>query len=389
MPNAAFIRHEGAASQSFKGNDAIYVNSRPSTREEAMALFGQIRSLSHLPIVVDAADNVPLVQFALRANVEIIEVSISIKDKLEEIKTRVRGFGTTKFIVKVGFSDDVTGNAVLDKLLSLPDLPVEVIGLKLALENISISEVNSVFHAVHESKVQERFTGIIVESYSGSGSKLCNTLGVLTGPSCLVDLTKSETNETYERLGIERKDLYCLFGKPIQLSPSPTMHNTGFKELGLNRFYSICESSSPLKMETVLRSHRFKGASVTIPHKENVLPLMDTLTDAATKIGAVNTVVRQPDGSYLGDNTDWIGIRNLLQSAIPKGKKDGLKGLVVGAGGTAFAASYCIKFLGIDLFIYNRTFEKAKKVADRFGGTAVEDLQSLDHVDVVVGTVST
>lgn len=191
---------------------------------------------------------------------------------------------------------------------------------------------------------------------------------------------------------------YCLFGSPIGASPSPTMHNTAFAALGLDatHAYHLAEDPTTELMEATLKRADFGGASVTIPHKEAIVPLMTELSLAAKAIGAVNTVTRKPhmEGVLRGDNTDWIGIRNTLlkkglkpghnQTAEGQGGGDGANGggsgdvpivLVIGAGGTARAACYCAGQLGTRVVIYNRTFEKAEALAKQFNGEALRSLE--------------
>ena len=184
---------------------------------------------------------------------------------------------------------------------------------------------------------------------------------------------------------------HCLFGHPIQLSPSPAMHNAGFSALGLAREYTLCDTLDPQRLGSVIRSHRFRGASVTIPHKEVVGQFLDSLSDAATQIGAVNTVVKDAaTGKLLGDNTDWWGLYNTIKGPLERrSSTSGGNGvaLVVGAGGTAMAACYCVSKLGMELLVYNRTLAKASKLAERFGGKALSELNDVTNVDLIIGTI--
>ena len=187
------------------------------------------------------------------------------------------------------------------------------------------------------------------------------------------------------------------------------MHNAGFNRLGLPHHYGLHETSSAEEALEAMRHPNFGGASVTIPLKETILPMMDELSDAARAIGAVNTVIRVTGGNLRGDNTDWIGIRDSISRVLDastttasssppcpsspshspfsfpgnhsmsgsgESKWKGMTGLVVGAGGTARAACYCLKTLGVQLYIYNRTYAKAAALADEFGGSAVKDLEA-------------
>ncbi|RHY91077.1 hypothetical protein DYB37_004361, partial [Aphanomyces astaci] len=110
----------------------------------------------------------------------------------------------------------------------------------------------------------------------------------------------------------------------------------------------------------LMHTRSFGGASVTIPHKLDIIPHLSSLSAAAATIGAVNTI---------------LSIRSNKVA------------LVVGAGGTAMAACYAMQQLGLRLVVFNRTLDKAIDVAQRFGGTAVASLTDLDAVDVVVGTI--
>ena len=106
--------------------------------------------------------------------------------------------------------------------------------------------------------------------------------------------------------------LVGLFGYPVGHSVSPAMHNAAFAELGMNWCYvPLPVATEPAERigEAVrgLRAMGFRGANVTVPHKQNVMPFLDKLTDAASSIGAVNTIIVEDDGTLIGDNTDAPG----------------------------------------------------------------------------------
>jgi pentafunctional AROM polypeptide len=143
----------------------------------------------------------------------------------------------------------------------------------------------------------------------------------------------------------------------------------------------------------LLQQPSFGGASVTIPHKEAIIPFVDVMTDAASAIGAVNTLVMRGD-TCVGYNTDWLGIRNTLEEKLsgigPLGDDEPSRrkiALVIGAGGTARAACYCVNQLNMVLYIHNRTTEKGEQLASEFHGSHVVDLKTLDKVDVILCTV--
>lgn len=170
-----------------------------------------------------------------------------------------------------------------------------------------------------------------------------------------------------ERRGLVSRKEFYLFGTPIQHSLSPKMHNTAFGTLLLPYHYSLAEQDDVKAYTNVLQGETFGGASVTIPHKESIMGFVDEVAEAASKIGAVNTIVvqhRHDSGALntaeltkilVGHNTDWLGMyrpldkllkkKSLLQTVNIDAKKPRW-GVVIGAGGTARAACYTLQQLG-------------------------------------------
>lgn len=188
---------------------------------------------------------------------------------------------------------------------------------------------------------------------------------------------------------------FYLFGSPIRQSLSPLMHNTSFQSLGLPYTYGLHETETvDESVVAKMRSKDFGGASVTIPHKLDIMSKLDEITEEAKAIGAVNTVVPiEQEGKaaiLVGDNTDWLGIyyqieRNLSSTTAAQSQK--MKGLVIGAGGTSRAALYALHRLGVeDISIFNRTMVKAQAVADSFKD--LFDVKVLSSNDLLKGSSS-
>ncbi|KAF9162037.1 3-dehydroquinate dehydratase (3-dehydroquinase) [Actinomortierella ambigua] len=220
-------------------------------------------------------------------------------------------------------------------------------------------------------------------------------------------LSAKEVQQARASLGLTAAKQFYLFGTPIQQSLSPLMHSTSFQALGLPHHYSLFETAT-VDESVVAKMHAadFGGASVTIPHKLEVMKHLDELTDDAKAVGAVNTVVPVPteDGKktvLVGDNTDWLGIYGTIQtqlSAVRKTKNPAeMKGLVIGAGGTSRAGLYALHRMGLtDISIYNRTRVKAEAVAESFKDLFVVKVvdrplihleKNAETFDVVVSTV--
>jgi len=131
------------------------------------------------------------------------------------------------------------------------------------------------------------------------------------------------------------------FGNPIACSKSPTMHNTGFEVLGLPHKYELLQTNAVGdEIRAAITAPDFGGASVTIPFKLDVMPLLNKLPPAARAIGAVNTIIPcviDLEGSIrilYGDHMDWLGIRECIQRKLPTTRTVGAA-LVIGTGGTA------------------------------------------------------
>jgi shikimate dehydrogenase len=130
--------------------------------------------------------------------------------------------------------------------------------------------------------------------------------------------------------------VYGLLGRPVAHSLSPAMHNAGFRELGLNAVYVAFPVTDLVHAVAGLRGLNIGGVSVTIPFKEDIIPLVDELDEKAARIGAVNTVVNR-DGRLVGSNTDWQGA---LQALEEKTAVAGKRCLILGAGGAARAIAF-------------------------------------------------
>lgn len=151
------------------------------------------------------------------------------------------------------------------------------------------------------------------------------------------------------------------------------MHGAGYRAAGLgDRFLYGASRVSPEGLADAIAGIRglgIRGVSVTMPHKETVIPLLDELDPDARELGAVNTIVNQ-NGRLIGYNTDWFGIATPLKSALFENSAPGTEhsALILGAGGAARAAAYALRSLHIPFTVASRTPERATDVASRFGG---------------------
>lgn len=164
-----------------------------------------------------------------------------------------------------------------------------------------------------------------------------------------------------------------VLGWPVAHSRSPAMQAAAFAALGLDDLrYQRLPVPPALFAETVraLPGAGFVGANVTVPHKEAALALADEATGAARAIGAANTLTFDPERGILADNTDAPGLVDALADLgePPAGRT----ALVLGAGGSARAAAWALREAGADVAVWNRTAERAARLAAELGVRAID-----------------
>lgn len=140
-----------------------------------------------------------------------------------------------------------------------------------------------------------------------------------------------------------------LLGKTLAHSYSPQIH--GY--LG-DYSYKLFERQ-PEEIGEFLQNNDFTGLNVTIPYKKEVIPYCAALTDCARKMGAVNTIVRRPDGTLVGHNTDYFGLHySIMRMGI---SLSGKKVLVLGSGGASGTAVKVLQELDAKVVIISRSGE--------------------------------
>jgi len=162
-----------------------------------------------------------------------------------------------------------------------------------------------------------------------------------------------------------------VIGHPIKHSRSPLIHGTWLGQYGIAGSYEAIDVSPDELPRLVdrLRDGEFVGGNVTIPHKEAVFALCDSVDPLARTIGAVNTLVRQADGRIHGFNTDYMGFLGNLDQGAPGWDARLGRAIVLGAGGASRAIMVALRERGYDdILILNRTEEKAVSLALEISG---------------------
>jgi len=188
-------------------------------------------------------------------------------------------------------------------------------------------------------------------------------------------------------------ELFGVIADPVGHSLSPAIHNACFSEKSMNKLYLplLVEGDKhefDLFMHNVTRRKwlNFEGFSVTIPHKQNALAYVwanqGFVEPLAEKIGAVNTIVIGAGGKLKADNTDYSAALDAITVTLKINRADlrDLPVAVIGAGGVARAIVAGLSDAGANIKIYNRTVERAEKLAGEFNCdfAPLDDLAGLD-----------
>ncbi len=188
---------------------------------------------------------------------------------------------------------------------------------------------------------------------------------------------------------------YAVFGHPVAHSLSPRIQAAFARQTGIAMDYRAIDAA-PEDFTAAFAAFAAgggQGANITLPHKERAVSLCTTLSDRALRAGAVNTILRSEAGWH-GDNTDGIG---LVHDLTERRRIDlrGRRVLMLGAGGAARGVAPALLDAGIaELWIVNRTTEKAEALANAQGDPARvhtrywTDLANLGAFDMIVNATS-
>ena len=346
-----------------------------------------LRSLTQLPVIFTIRTNsqggrfpdnahddaLSLYIAALRSGLEYIDLEITWPEPLIKKVTETKG--TTKIIAS---HHDVKGvNSWTNGSW--------VVYYKKALEHGDVIKLVGQASSLGDNFALEKFrewaksskTPLIAINMGEKGklSRILNKfLTPVTHPALPFkaapgQLSVAEINLGRALLGELTAKQFYIFGNPVQHSRSPALHNSLFQTLGLPHTYALYETAELEGVKPILESPGFGGASVTIPHKLSIIPLLDTLSEDAKAIGAVNTIIpiNLSNGKRVlhGDNTDWVGIKTTLVRANVHAAPAGA--FVIGAGGTSRAAVYALHEMGYSpIYLANRTIEKLQDIVSHF-----------------------
>ncbi len=329
---------------------------------------------------------------------EAIALGVDYVDLEHDIAGNIRRFGKTKRIVSY-HNLKTTPEDVQDIAEQCEQLDPDIV--KIATAADSLAEASRVLHlgvtgkhpAIPIAMGQIGFFTRILGAkfgapftYTGFNPERVFAAGMPKFPVLKRDYCYNQINSETE--------VYAVIGDPIEQSLSPAIHNAAFRHLGLNKV--LVPILVPRgELETFLRELswlKIKGFSVTIPHKEAIVPLLQQEVGAVEQTGSCNTVVIEADGRRIGFNTDYRAAIDSLEvgmggtgdseSASPLIDK---QVLILGAGGVARSLAFGLMDRGAHVTITNRHDERAKALAEEVGCRLVTWSQRATSVtDVVI-----
>uniref|UniRef100_A0A5B6YYX0 shikimate dehydrogenase (NADP(+)) n=1 Tax=Davidia involucrata TaxID=16924 RepID=A0A5B6YYX0_DAVIN len=334
-------------------------------------------------------------QLAMELGADYIDVELQV---IEEFNNSIHGKKPSKCKVIVSShnyqntpSVEDLGNLVARIQATGADI------VKIATTALDITDVARVFQiTVHSQVSSVPIIGMVMGERGLMARLLCPkfggylTFGTLEGGIVSAPGQPTIRNllnlYNFRHLGPDTK-VFGVIGKPVSHSKSPILYNEAFKSVGFNGIYVHLLVDDIASFIQTYSSTDFAGFSCTIPHKEAALNCCDEVDPVAKSIGAVNCIIRRPtDGKLFGCNTDYVGAITAIE--------DGLRGshhvtsttgsplagklfVVIGAGGAGKALAYGAKEKGARVVIANRTYDRARELADTVGGDALS-LAALD-----------
>ena len=177
-----------------------------------------------------------------------------------------------------------------------------------------------------------------------------------------------------------------VMGWPIAQSRSPILHNYWIDKYKLNGRY-VPLAVKPENIADAVRglpALGFRGCNLTMPHKQVAMTMVDTLTDTAKRIGAVNCIIVGDDGKMTGTNNDGNGYYLSLLEVAPQWKPDAGPVAILGAGGAARALLVTLIENGAkEIRLINRTFDKAEALAKDINPSIVKAVPWEKRADAI------
>lgn len=335
------------------------------------------------------AAELEVLEAAAHAGCQILDLEV---ESAEEAKTaqiaKLRSAGAALLISFHDFSRTKSLSQAADRIEAFKPDYVKVVSTARSLaDNLAVLRLiedrslssNVVGIAMGEEGILSRVLG---PRAGAAFTFASNSDGAETAPGqvaarILLDVYRIEQLDQATRL-------FAVAGNPISHSLSPLMHNTAFRREIVNAIMLPLKPKSLDDLLTIIRELPLAGVAVTMPFKQEVLPHLANMDPLTSKIGACNTLRTGADGKLYGFNTDVAGVVRPLEKRI---SLRGARVAVLGAGGAARAAVFGLVEKGAEVFVINRTHEKAVQLARNAKAKSLKhEVFAKQRFDVLINT---
>jgi len=367
--------------------------------EHARVAAAEFPSLVDLPVnltcrrVVDGGSyagpektRLALIESCLEGKFAYVDIEEDVKRCAAEQKARERGIRIIRSLHDFsGIPSDIFHR--IARVAAKGDIP------KMAVTPHSVLDLITLFRVKEElSSVTEKIVlgmgdfGLpsrILYKKIGSMLTYCADKPVAPG-----QISAQKMKELYRADKVDdRTRIFGVIGNPVLHSFSPLIQNPGFHGINFNAIYLPFPVDSVRSFFILAEMIKISGFSVTVPHKQAVLPYLGKITREVKQIGSCNTVVRAKN-LWMGTNTDYYGFIEPIVADIDAKRIQ--SALVIGAGGAARSVVWALRNHGCRVTILNRNIERARQLADE----TMASFDSLEHaahhaqVDLIVQTTS-
>ncbi|MGC9223573.1 MAG: shikimate dehydrogenase [Terracidiphilus sp.] len=324
-------------------------------------------------------------------DLEVESAEQATRPQLARFRAALRAAGTALLISSHDFSRTRRPDGLLQTAQRIVAFEPEFV--KVVSTARSLSDNLSVLRMVEDQSLNSHVVGIamgeeglisrVLSPRAGAVFTFASAAeGAETAPGqvsarTLLDVYRLEQLDQATRI-------YGVAGNPIAHSLSPLMHVTAFRRENLNAVMLPLKARSVDDLLTVIRELPLDGVAVTMPLKQEVLPHLANMDPLTAKIGACNTLRTGADGKLYGFNTDVAGVVRPLERRM---KLKGARILVLGAGGAARAAVFGLVERGAEVYVVNRTHEKAVALARKAKAHVLkQNALARQHFDAIVNT---
>lgn len=327
-----------------------------------------------------------LMESCLEGAFAYIDIEEDVKRSAAETKARERGVRIIRSLHDFsGIPADIFHK--ISRIAAKGDIPKMAVTPNSVLDLITLFKVRDELASVGEKIVLGMgdfgFPSRILYKRLGSMLTYCADKPVAPG-----QISPKNMKELYRADKVDdRTHIYGVIGNPVLHSFSPQIQNPGFLGINFNAIYLPFPVDSVRSFFILAEMIRISGFSVTVPHKQNVLPYLGKITREVKQIGSCNTVVRAKN-LWMGTNTDYYGFVEPLVHDIDSKRIQ--SALVVGAGGAARSVVWALRNHGCKVIVVNRNIERAKQLAQETMASfdSLERAGAYSQVDLIVQTTS-